>query len=127
MTKLKINVVYCDDTPEKRSRIVETVLDSNLLDELVLETIEQQVAAGEARDLHNAAHHPEHGPVTYLQQVIEGGFSILVGDPDDLQETYFAAGSYVGFIDDKGPGHGSRIGPEGVRRTLRVLKGHLEV
>jgi len=53
--------------------------------------------------------------------------SILFGDPENQQETFFGAGSYVGFIDDEGPGHGSKVGPEGVIRTLRVLKGHLDV
>lgn len=127
MSTLKINVVCCDDSPEKLSRIVETELDSTSLVERVLDTISQEAAAGEARDLHNAAHHAEHGPVTYLQEVHEGGFSILVGDPENLQETFFGAGSFVAFIDDEGPGHGSRVGPDGVRRTLRVLKDHLEV
>ncbi|MDA1165507.1 MAG: hypothetical protein O3B13_20615, partial [Planctomycetota bacterium] len=127
MSMLKISVVCCDNTPERLSRIVETDLDSTMLDELVLDTVEQQLAAGESRGLHNAAHHAEHGPVTYLQQVHDGGFSILFGEPDNLQEAYFAAGSYVAFIDDEGPGHGSKVGSEGVRRTLRVLTGHIEL
>ncbi|MGZ0172435.1 MAG: hypothetical protein ACKVHE_23090 [Planctomycetales bacterium] len=127
MSNLKISVVCCEDSAGKLSTIVETSLDSALLDELVLDTVEQEVAASESRGLHNAAHHAEHGPVTYLQQVHEGGFSILFGDPDNQQETFFGAGSYVGFIDDEGPGHGSKVGPEGVKRTLRVLKGHLDV
>ena len=126
MSTLKINVVCCDRSAEKLSQIVETELDSTALVELVLDTIPQEAEAGEARDLHNAAHHVEHGPVTYLQEVHEGGFSILVGDPENLQETFFGAGSFVAFIDDEGPGHGSRVGPEGVKRTLRVLKGHLD-
>jgi len=127
MSALKISVVCCDDSPEKLSRIVETELESALLDNLVLETIEQELAADEAKDLHNAAHHAEHGPVTYLQQVNEGGFSVLVGEPGKLTPTFFGAGTYVAFIDDEGPGHGSRVGPEGVKRTLRILKGHLAV
>jgi hypothetical protein len=127
MSTLKINVICCDGSAEKLSQIVETELDSALLTDLVLDTIPQEAAAGEARDLHNAAHHAEHGPVTYLQEVHEGGFSILVGDPENLKETFFGAGSFVAFIDDEGPGHGSKVGPEGVKRTLRVLKGHLEV
>ena len=127
MSMLKLSVVCCDDTPAKLSRIVETELDSKSLDALVLETIEQQLAAGEAKPLHNAAHHAKHGPVTYLQQIHQGGFSVFVGAPDRLQEMFFGAGSLVAFIDDQGPGHGSKVGPEGVRRTLRVLKGHLGV
>jgi hypothetical protein len=127
MSTLKINVVCCDDSPEKLSQIVVAELDSSVLEERLLDTVEQEVAAGESRGLHNAAHHAEHGPATYLQQVHEGGFSVLFGDPENQQETFFGAGSYVAFIDDEGPGHGSRVGPEGVKRTLRVLKGHLEL
>ncbi len=107
--------------------MVEIALDPNELNRRVLRTVEQHMAAGEARELHNAAHDPEHGPVTYLQQVHEGGFSVFVGPPDQLRETFFGPGAYVGFMDDQGPGHGSRVGPHGVRRTLRVLKGHLAV
>jgi len=127
MSNLTINVVCCDDTPQKFSQIVQAELDAALLDELLLDTVEQDVAAGEAKGLHNAAHHAEHGPVTYLQQVHEGGFSILFGDPENQQGSFFGAGSYVAFIDDEGPGHGSKVGPEGVKRTLRVLKGHVSV
>ncbi|MCP4783926.1 MAG: hypothetical protein GY903_29280 [Fuerstiella sp.] len=127
MSRLKISVVCCDNTPEKLSQIVEIEVDSALLDELVLADTEQQLAAGEAKGLHNAAHHEQHGPVTYLQEVHEGGFSIFVGAPDSLQETFIGTGGRVAFIDDQGPGHGSKVGPDGVRRTLRVLKGHLEL
>ena len=127
MSALRINVVCCDASPQKFSQIVQAELAPGLLEELLLDTVEQELAAGEARGLHNAAHHAEHGPVTYLQQVHEGGFSILFGDTDNQQETFFGAGSYVAFIDDEGPGHGSRVGPEGVKRTLRVLKGHVSV
>jgi len=102
-------------------------MESAALDDLELERIEQELAAGEARDLHNAAHHAEHGPVTYLQQVREGGFSVLVGEPDNLKPAFFGAGTHVAFIDDEGPGHGSEVGSEVVKRTLRILKGHLAV
>ena len=122
---MKISVVCCDNSPEKHSRLVEIELAPEAMEKLVLETSEQQLAAGEARDLHNAAHHAEHGPVTYLQQVTAGGFSVLVGKPEDLKETFFGEGSFVAFIDDEGPGHGSKVGPDGVTRTFRILKGHL--
>ncbi len=127
MTTLKISVVCCEESPEQLSQIVEIEFDSDQLEQIVLDTIEQELPAGEAKDLHNAAHHAEHGPVTYLQQVHEGGFSVLVGSPGDLQDRFFGAGDYVAFIDDQGPGHGSKVGPDGVKRTLRVLKGHLAV
>lgn len=124
---IQISVVCCEPVEPWYSRIVETSLETDELDQRVVKTVEQDLAAGETRELHNAAHHPEHGPVTYLQQVHSGGFSVFVGPPDQLRETFFGAGSYVGFMDDQGPGHGSKVGPEGVRRTLRVLKGHLIV
>ncbi|MCA9123106.1 MAG: hypothetical protein H6822_19975 [Planctomycetaceae bacterium] len=127
MNTLSVSVVCCDDSEAKLSRIVETDLNAAFLEERVLDTIEQQLPAGEAKGLHNAAHHAEHGPVTYLQQVHEGGFGVLVGSPDNLQEVFFGPGAYVAFIDDEGPGHGSKVGPNGVRRTLRVLKGHIEL
>jgi len=127
MTELNINVVCCDDTPDKHSRIVEITMDSAAVEARTLDTIEQEAAPNEARELHNAAHHADHGPVTYLQEVKEGGFSVLVGPPDDLQETFFGTGSFVGFMDDEGPGHGSKVGPDGVRRTLRIVKGHLDI
>ena len=98
-----------------------------MLDELVMETTEQHLAAGEEKGLHNAAHHAEQGPVTYLQEVHEGGFSVFVGAPDSLQESFIGDGCLVAFMDDQGPGHGSKVGPDGVRRTLRVLKGHLQL
>ena len=125
MSKLKISIVCCDNTPEKLSKIVETEVDSASLEELILATTEQQLPAGEEKGLHNAAHHEQHGPVTYLQEVHEGGFAVFVGAPDSLRETFVGAGCHVAFIDDQGPGHGSKVGPDGVRRTLRVLKGHL--
>ena len=126
MSIMKISLVCCDSTPAKLSQIMETELDSTLLDELVIETVEQDLPAGQARDLHNAAHHPDHGPVTYFQQVNRGGFSVFVGAPDNLQETFFGVDALVAFTDDQGPGHGSKVGPDGVQRTMRVLKGHLQ-
>ena len=102
-------------------------MDSATIETRTLDTISQQLDANEAKGLHNAAHYAEHGPVTYLQEVQAGGFAVLVGDPADLQSVFFGPGKYVGFIDDEGPGHGSKVGPDGVTRTLRILQGHLEV
>ena len=65
--------------------------------------------------------------MTYFQQVNRGGFTVIVGAPDDLRETWFGTRSFVAFIDDDGPGHGSRVGPDGVQRTLRVLNGHIDL
>ena len=79
----------------------------------------------QAKGLHLAAAHPEHGQVTYLQEVTEGGFFVYVGEPDALQEHWFGAGSWVAFCDDSGSGHASKAGPEGCTRTFRMLRGHL--
>ncbi len=46
MSRLKISVVCCDESPEKHSRIVEIELNSEAMNELVLESSEQQLAAG---------------------------------------------------------------------------------
>lgn len=127
MSKLKISVVCCDETEQKLSRIVDVEVDATVIEDRLLDMAEQSLTAGEAKDLHNAAHHAQHGPVTYLQQVNEGGFFVTFGDPDALQERFFGAGDYVAFIDSEGPGHGSKVGPDGVKRTFRMLKGHLEV
>jgi hypothetical protein len=63
------------------SEFVDISLDSSLLEARVIETAVQVLAPNEAKGLHNAAHHPEHGAVTYMQEVTEGGFSVFVGDP----------------------------------------------
>lgn len=127
MSEINISIVCCDDTPDQHSKIVEVTVDESILASRLLDSAEQTLPPNEAKGLHNAALHPDHGPVTYLQQVNEGGFGVLVGDPADLKETFFAAGTYVGFIDSEGPGHASKVGPEGVARTFRMLKGHVEV
>ena len=126
MSTLTIQLVCCDDTPSRHTQIVSIDVDSAEIDEAVIETVEQELEAGVQRGLHNAAHHPEHGPVTYFQTVHSGGFFVTVGDPEDLKESFFGPGSLVAFCDDQGPGHGSKVGPEGVKRTLRVLKGLLK-
>ncbi|MCO8121717.1 hypothetical protein NHH03_08215 [Stieleria sp. TO1_6] len=125
MNPLTLRVICCDDTPERHTQIVTLEIPAETIERQVLETVEQTIEAGVERGLHNAAHHPDHGPVTYFQTVHSGGFYVTVGAPDDLQESYFGPGSLVAFCDDQGPGHGSRVGPEGVQRTLRVLKGLL--
>ncbi len=127
MSDIKISVVCCDTENGLRSRIVDTVVDDAILTEKLLDSAEQVVAANEAKGLHNAAEHPDHGPVTYVQQVNEGGFSVLFGDPENLQEQFFGAGTYVAFIDADGPGHASKVGPDGVKRTFRMLQGHIPV
>lgn len=125
MDLIPLHVVCCQPASPHYSQLRETSLARTEFEGRVLRTVEQNLPAGEARELHNAAHDPEHGPVTYVQQVHEGGFSVFVGPPDQLRETFFGPGSYVAFMDDRGPGHASKVGPHGIRRTLRVLRGHL--
>lgn len=127
VNRVAVSVVCCEPVEPWHSRLVEILLESDELERRILRTVEQEMPAGAVRELHNAAHDPEHGPVTYLQQVHDGGFSVLVGPPEQLRETFFGPGSYVAFMDDRGPGHASIVGPQGVRRTLRVLQGHLDV
>ncbi len=127
MSTLKIHVVCCDDTPEKFTKIVVAEIDEAFIASRLLETTEQVLPPNLARGFHNAALHEEHGVVTYFQQVNEGGFFVSVGDPENPQETFFGVGSLIAFMDTEGPGHASKVGPEGVKRTFRLLKGHLEV
>ena len=60
-------------------------------------------------------------------EVNKGGFYVLTGNPKQLVAKFFAAGTFVAFIDFEGPGHASRTGPQGVQRTFRLLTGHLKV
>ena len=125
--QINVSLVCCDDSPSKLSRIVELKIDSALLEDRLISSAEQEVDANEAKGLHLAAHHADHGVVTYLQQVNEGGFFVYVGDPQNLQEHWFGPGTYVAFNDDQGPGHASKVGPEGCKRTFRMLRDHLEI
>ena len=127
MTSYQITVVHCDDSDARLSRFSDCKISADEIDHRLIETIEQRLDPGVERELHNAAHHEEHGPLTYLQQIQEGGFSVFVGEPGRLQERFFEKGRWVAFIDDQGPGHASKFGPQGVTRTLRVLKGHLQL
>lgn len=122
-----VSVVCCDESAAKTSRLVEVELDMTGIESRLIKKIEQELEPHFERELHNAAHHETHGAVTYLQQVHEGGFYVFVGPPDCLKDHYFGAGSLVAFMDDEGPGHGSKVGADGIKRTLRVLRGHLEV
>ena len=123
----KVSVICCDNSPEKFTRMAELDLDMAAIQPRVIETIEQDLEPHTERGLHNAAHHETAGAVTYLQQVHEGGFFVYVGKPGSLEEHFFGPGSLVAFMDDEGPGHGSKVGTDGIKRTLRVLKGHLDV
>lgn len=122
---IEIRLVRCSASPDERSEMTATSLERSELDNRLISETQQEVPANEAKGLHLAAEHEEHGMVTYLQQVTEGGFFVYVGDPSNLEEHWFGAGSWVAFNDHKGTGHASKVGPEGCKRTFRLLRGHL--
>ena len=122
---INVSLVRCGENPLKRSEMAGTVLTASLIEEKLISVVEQKLVADEAKGLHLAATHPDHGQVTYLQEVTEGGFFVYVGEPDALEEHWFGAGTWVAFNDDVGSGHASKIGPEGCTRTFRMLRGHL--
>ena len=124
--KVTVSVVHCSGK-RNLSKFTDVTVTMKKIESSCITSAEQKVDANEAKGLHNGALHDEHGKVTYLQQVNKGGFYVLVGDPKKLKEKFFAAGSFVAFIDFEGPGHASRVGPKGVERTFRLLKGHLKV
>lgn len=124
---IALSLVRCASTSDKKSEIVQASISRADLEARLIRQEEQVVAANEAKGLHLAAADEEHGLVTYLQEVTEGGFFVYVGDPDELQEHWVGQGAWVGFIDHEGSGHASKVGPDGVKRNFRMLQGHLEV
>jgi len=122
---INVSLVRCDESPDQRSEMVSTSIERSLIEKRSISASEQQIAANEAKGLHLAAAHPDHGVVTYLQEVTQGGFFVYVGEPDELQEHWFGTGSWVAFNDDRGSGHASKVGPDGCTRTFRMLGGHL--
>ena len=115
-----VTVVRFEDTKRKLSVFVDVTVDLGLLEERQLgtETIEE-LPKDASHGMRNAVHHPEHGVVTYMQQVVKGGVHVYVNDPKKLRERYFGPGSWVAFQDAKGPGHAQRVGPDGA--TVRTL------
>ena len=122
---IKVSLVRCATMPLKRPEMASATLLPAAIAEKTIATVQQKLNANEAKGLHLAAAHPEHGQVTYLQEVTEGGFFVYVGEPDALQEYWFGVGDWVAFNDDAGSGHASKIGPDGCTRTFRMLRGHL--
>ena len=122
---IEMSLVRCAETDDQRSEMVSTTLDRAVLEERLISESQQELAANEAKGLHLAAENEEHGLVTYLQQVTEGGFFVYVGDPSNLEEHWFGEGSWVAFNDHQGIGHASKVGPNGCKRTFRLLRGNL--
>ena len=105
--------------------MVTTTLDREQLESRLIVESQQELDADQAKGLHLAAESEDHGLVTYLQQVTEGGFFVYVGDPGNLEEHWFGEGMWVAFNDHRGTGHASKVGPHGCKRVLRMLRGHL--
>ena len=80
---IEMGLVRCAATDDKRSELIATTLDRAELEKRLISESQQELAADEAKGLHLAATHQEHGLVTYLQQVTEGGFFVYVGDPSN--------------------------------------------
>ncbi len=68
---IRVGLVRCSETPLDRSEMVATSLRRSEIEERLISTVQQQVSANEAKGLHLAAAHPDHGRVTYLQEVTE--------------------------------------------------------
>lgn len=120
----QITVVRFEDTKRKLSVFVDVAVDLDMLQERQIgtETIEE-LPKQTSHGLRNADHHPEHGVVTYMQEVVKGGVFVYVNDPKKLQERFFGSGSWVAFQDAKGPGHAQRVGPEGATVRTILIKG----
>jgi hypothetical protein len=122
---IELSLVRCAATDDKRAEMIRTTLDPAQIEQQLIHESEQVIEADQAKGLHLAAVDKEHGPVTYLQQVTDGGFFVYVGDPASLEEHWFGEGSWVAFNDHEGTGHASKVGPDGCTRTFRMLRGHL--
>lgn len=122
---INLSLVRCADSLDQKSEMVTATLSRAELEARLISESQQELVAGEAKGLHLAAESPEYGLVTYLQQVSDGGFFVYVGDPNHLEEHWFGEGTWVAFNDHQGTGHASKVGPDGCRRTFRMLRGHL--
>ncbi len=123
---MEISLVCCDQSPANLSQVVTASLGLAEIESRLLHSEEQNLPADQAKGLHLAAAHETHGEVTYLQEVLEGGFFVYVGEPSALQEHWFGPGSWVAFNDDRGSGHASKVGPQGCKRIFRLLRGQLD-
>lgn len=122
---LSMSLVRSDASEAGTAEIITIEVEvSEIKNRLVSKTAET-LPAGRARGLHLAEDHAEYGPVTYLQEITEGSFFVYVGPADELQEHVFRPGDWVGFIDNQGLGHASKVGPEGCSRNFHLLKGQL--
>ena len=122
---VSMSLVRCDGGREGHAEIVSIEVEQSEIEKRLIERAEEDLHAGRFRSLHLAADHETHGPVTYLQHITRGEFYVYVGDPDALDEHVFRPGDWVGFNDNRGIGHASKVGPDGCSRTFHLLKGQL--
>ncbi len=120
-----IDLVRWDGSEVGTAEIVRMEVSLVEIEARLISKTEETLPAGRARGLHLAEDHPEHGAVTYLQEILEGEFFVYVGPSNNLQEHVYRAGDWVGFIDNQGLGHASRVGNTGCTRRFHFLKGQI--
>ena len=122
---IQMSLVRCSGSPDGQSELVRMTVDRSLIDERLISLTEEKLEPGRARGLHLAADLEGQGAVTYLQHITAGSFFVYVGDPNQLEEHVFRPGDWVGFNDNRGIGHASKVGPEGCTRMFHLLRGQL--
>lgn len=123
--RIQMSLVRCDGSDQGTSEVIRISVDPAEIEARLISRTEEVLNPGRARGLHLAADHDQYGAVTYLQQITAGAFFVYVGAPDQLQEHVFRPGDWVGFIDNRGLGHASKVGPEGCTRMFHLLRGQL--
>ena len=122
---IQMSLVRCDGSQDGPSEMVQIAVDRSVIDERLISRTEEVLEPGRARGLHLAADQDAYGAVTYLQHITAGSFFVYVGNPDQLEEHVFGPGDWVGFNDNRGLGHASKVGPEGCTRMFHLLRGQL--
>ena len=120
-----IYLIRWDGSEAGTAEVVRMEVEQSEIESRMISRTEETLPAGRARGLHLAENHPEHGPVTYLQEILSGEFFVYVGQPDNLQEHVFREGDWAGFIDNQGLGHASRVGDNGCSRRFHFLRGQI--
>lgn len=120
-----MSLIRNDGSDDGTSEVVRISVARETIDERLISCIEEVLEAGRARGLHLAADHDVYGAVTYLQHITAGSFYVYVGKREMLEEHVFKPGDWVGFIDNRGLGHASKVGPLGCTRQFHLLRGQL--
>jgi hypothetical protein len=122
---IEMSLVRCDGSSDGPSEMVRIRIERSVIDAQLVSRTEEVLEPGRSRGLHLAADNEIHGAVTYLQHITEGSFYVYVGKPEQLEEHVFVPGDWVGFNDNRGLGHASKVGPAGCTRTFHLLTGQL--